>query len=389
MNKKDIANIRKQFKLDNDLLKISDIFNVYIRKESSDIYHEESHPFGMLDQEQQELFMSNFKKVLTGQVDVKLFEVKFKREAENHSQYILHDGLQASDVEDWKEQMLLMVEKMFKDVQYEHDMVVTFIRGSYFKPTKRSSEEAETSDRDEVYTTPFILCSINQTIQPKRSLMFDYIEKEFKSSIVVDSIINLTSPVAGFLYPSFTENSADVNRVLYSAGKPNQPDYHFIEHVLNGEEIMTALEDKAVFEEIVKVVAGDELDATTIANVYEEINRMMDEEEEEDTPKLDYKDVERVLKVSGVEDVNPEKVEMAFQRVIDDEKYELKASSILPKYNAKSIKINTKVANISISPQDLKYVRQVNFNGKRCLLIEVDEDTLVEGFKLIPETFLN
>ncbi|MBY0121975.1 DUF4317 domain-containing protein [Bacillus sp. S/N-304-OC-R1] len=389
MNKKDIANIRKQFKLDNDLLKISDIFNVYIRKESSEIYHEESHPFGMLDQEQQELFMSNFKKVLTGQIDVKLFEVKFKREAENHSRFILHDGLQSGDVEDWKEYMLQMVEKMFKDVQYEHDMVVTFIRGTYFKPTRRSNEEAETSDRDEVYTTPFILCSINQTIQPKRSLMFDYIEKEFKSSIIVDSIINLTSPVAGFLYPSFTENSADVNRVLYSAGKPNQPDYHFIENVLNGEEIMTALEDKAVFEEIVKVVAGDELDATTIANVYEEINRMMDEEEEEDTPKLDYKDVERVLKVSGVEDVNPEKVEMAFQRVIDDEKYELKASSILPKYNAKSIKINTKVANISISPQDLKYVRQVNFNGKRCLLIEVDEDTLVEGFKLIPETFLN
>ncbi|WNS76267.1 DUF4317 domain-containing protein [Bacillus sp. DTU_2020_1000418_1_SI_GHA_SEK_038] len=388
MNKKDVANIRKQFKLNNDLLKIGDIFNVYIRKESSEIYHEESHPFPMLDQEQQELFLTNFKKVLTGQMDVKLFEVKFKREAENHSQFILHDGLQSDDVEDWKEQMLLMVEKMFKDVQYEQDMVVTFIRGKYFKPTKRSNEEAEVSARDEVYNHPFILCSINQTIQPKRSLLFDYIEKEFKSSIVVDSIINLTSPVAGFLYPSFTENSSDVNRVLYSSGKPNQPDYHFIEEVLNGEEIMTAQDDKAVFEEIVKEVVGDQVDATTLSNVYEEINRIMAEEEEEDTPKLDYKDVERVLKVSGVEEVNTEKVEMAFQKIIDDEKYELKASSIVPNYNTKSIKINTKVANISISPQDLKYVRQVNFNGKRCLLIEVDEDTLVEGFKLIPETFL-
>ena len=37
MNKKDIAQIRKQFKKDNDLLKISSIFNVYIMKESSDI----------------------------------------------------------------------------------------------------------------------------------------------------------------------------------------------------------------------------------------------------------------------------------------------------------------------------------------------------------------
>ncbi len=390
MNQKDIANIRKQFKLDNDLLQITDIFNVYIRKESSDIYHQESQPFSMLEREQQELFMNNFKKVLTGQLDVKLFEVKFQDQAEDHTRHILHEGLQADDVEEWKEQMLLIVEKMFKDVQYEKDMVVTFIRGEYFKPTKRSSEEAEVSDRDEVYTNSFILCSINQTEQPKRTLVFDYIEKEFKSSVVVDSIINLASPKAGFLYPSFTDNSADVNRVLYSAGKANKPDEHFIEDVLNGEEIMTAQEDKAVFEFVVNEVVGGQVDTHTLSNVYEEINRMMDEDEEEEevTPTLDYKDVERVLKVSGVEDVNADKVEMAFQKVVDDEKYELKASSIVPKYTSKSIKIETKVANISISPKDLKYVRQVNFNGKRCLMIEVDEDTMIEGFKLIPEASL-
>lgn len=392
MNKKDIANIRKQFKLDNDLLKITHIFNVYIRKESSDIYHQESNPFSMLDREQQELFISNFKKVLTGALDIKLFEVKFQEQAEDHSRFILHEGLQAEDVDDWKEQMLLIVEKMFKDVQYEKDMVVTFIRGEYFKPTKRNSEEAEVSDRDEVYTHPFILCSINQTEQPKRSLVFDYIEKEFKSSVVVDSVINLRTPVGGFLYPSFTDNAADVNRVLYSTGKANQPDYHFIENVLNGEEIMTASEDKAVFEEIVKQVVGEQVDTHTLANVYEEINRMMDEhedeEEEVETPKLDYKDVERVLKMSGVEDVNSDKVEMAFKTVIDDERYELKASSIVPKYTSKSIKISTKVANISISPKDLRYVKQVNFNGKHCLLIEVDEETEIEGFTLIEEAFL-
>lgn len=51
-------------------------------KESSDIYHQESTPFSMLEKEQQELFMSNFKKVLTGQMDEKL----------------LHKGLQSSDV---------------------------------------------------------------------------------------------------------------------------------------------------------------------------------------------------------------------------------------------------------------------------------------------------
>lgn len=388
MNKKDVANIRRQFKLDNDLMKITDIFNVFVRKESSEIFHQESQPFPMLDREQQELFLNNFKKVLTGQMDSKLFELKFQPEpTADHGQSILYKGLQASEMEDWKEQMLYLVEKMFNDVQYTYDVVVTFIRGEYFKPTKMRNEEAEESERDEVYTHSFILCSINKTEEPQKALLFDYVEKVFKYNIVVDSIINLTSPVAGFLFPSFNDNSADVNHILYSAGKPNQPDPHFIEDVLNGEMIMTAQEDKVVFEEIVREVVGDQLDTSTLANVYEEINRVMDENEDEDPPKLDYKDVERVLKVSGVEGVNTEKVEMAFQKVIDDEKYEIKASNIVPSYKSKSIKIDTKVAKISISPQDLKYVKQVNYNGKRCLLIEIDEDAVIEGFKMIPEAF--
>ena len=152
---------------------------------------------------------------------------------------------------------------------------------------------------------------------------------------------------------------------------------------------MTAQEDKAVFEEIVKHVAGDGLDTPTLSNVYEEIHRMMEEEtEEEGNPTLDSKSVEQVLKTSGVADVDSESVASAFKSVIDDAQYEMKASSIVPNYNTKSIKINTKVANIAISPQDLKYVRQVNVGGKQCLLIEVEEDTMIEGFKLIEEETL-
>lgn len=388
MNKKDIANIRKQFKVGNDLLKISEIYNVYIMKESSEIYHHESQPFEMLDDDQKELFMNNFKKVLTGGLDEKLFELKFDREAENTSQLILHKGLLGSSSE-WKEHMLQIVEKMLKDQQYTMDIVVTFIRGEYYKPMKRRNEEAEESELDTVYSHAFILCSINKTQDPKKELLFDYVEREFRYNIVVDPIINLNNPVGGFMFPAFTDNAADVNRVLYSSSKANEPDYHFIEDVLNAQEIMTAQDNKIVFEEIVKDVVGDQMNTTKLASVYDEINRYVEESDKEDTPKLDYKDVENVLKMSGIEEATPEKVESAFKKVIDDEKYEFKASSILPKYNSKSIKIETKIANISVSPQDLRFVRQVHLQGKRYLMIEVEEDTIVEGFTMLPEALFN
>ena len=191
----------------------------------------------------------------------------------------------------------------------------------------------------------------------------------------------------------FRSNAADIHHILYAASKANKPDFQFIENVLNGNEIMTAEEDKAVFEEIVKAVIGDEVNSKTLANVYDEINSMLVveeeyEDEEESTPTLDAKEVERVLKASGVKDVNTEKVERAFQQVIDDRTYEMKASHIVPSYASKSIKISTKVANIAISPQDLRYVKQVNYDGKRFIMIEVEEDTMIEGFKLLPEELM-
>lgn len=386
MNKKDIAEIRRQFKKNNDLLKINEIFNVYVMKESSEIYHQQSQPFEMLDPDEQELFLTNFKKVLSGQIDEKLFELKFQKDIEDSSQLILHQGLITDDLHEWKSQMIALVNKMLQIKQYEMDIVMTFIKGEYVKPVKRDNNKDEESPYNTLHAHTFILASINQTLEPKKELHFDYIEKVFKYHFVVDPVINLQKPIGGFLFPCFTDHVADVNRVLYSAPKANEPDEDFIDGVLNAEETITAKEDKIIFEEVVRDAIGHELNTTKLANIYQEINQVV-EEDNEDTATLDYKDIEAVLKHSGVENVTLEKVERAFSNVIDDPGYELKAKNIVPKYNSKSIKINTKVANIAVSPEDLHHVRQIHFGGKRYLMIEVDEETIIDGFTMVPEVF--
>lgn len=382
MNKKDIANIRKQFKLDNELMNIKEIFNVYVQKESGDIYHHVSQPFEMLDQESQELFLVNFKKILTGQLDSRLFELKFKRDVEDSTQSILFEGLQADNTEDWKDYMLDIVDKMFASTVYDFDTVVTFIYGEYRKPIKKRSEESGEGGNDAVYANRFILCSLNKTSQPKKTLVFDYIEKKFKSNTEIDPIINLTTPLTGFLFPAFNDNAQDVNHILYRAGKPNQPDPTFIEDVLNCEDITTAAEDKDCFQLIVSKVAGDKVNSNVISNIYEEIDYIVQENEENDdeseAPSLDYRDVEQILTSSGVEDIDTEKVKDAFKTVIADEQHEFKANNLIPK----AVKINTEVASLSLRPKDLKNMKYITYNGKRCLLLEIDEDVVIEGFQL-------
>ncbi|SEU27861.1 DUF4317 domain-containing protein [Paenibacillus sp. NFR01] len=387
MIKKEIAHIRKQFKLDHDLLNIYDILNVYIMKDSSEIYHWERQPFGLVDREKQELYMGNFKKLLAGELDQKLFELKFQEDAEEPARVLLHQALVTGDPDEWQEMMLMLVERMLTDTVYEKDMVVTFVRGQYYRPTKARNDEAEETGKDEMFAHPFILCSVNSTEQQRKNLMFDYVEREFKYNVMVDPIIKLSTPEQGFFYPSVTDNYSDVNRILYCSGRAHEPNPVFLDKVLNAEPTITALEERGFFENIVKEVAGDSLDTATLAHVYEEIYNVIESNKDaEEPPRLDYTDVERVLKSSGVENVTAEKVALAFETVIDDKNYEMKASSVIPKFTTKSIKIETKVATVSVSPQDLRYIKQVNFQGRRCLMIEVDEDVVIEGFTLSSET---
>lgn len=382
MNKKEIAYIRNQFKLNNERMKIHDIFNVYVKKETSEIYHEVCQSFALLEQETQELFLTNFKKVLPGSLDTKLFELKFRYGVEDSTQSILYEALETDAAEDWKESMMQIVEKMVRQTVYEFDTVITFIRGELRKPVQKRNPETEEGGMDSTYSSPFILCSVNKIEQPKKALFFDYVEKEFKSSNILDPIINLNKPLTGFFFPAINDHGADVNHILYYTGKTNQPDYEFIEDVLHCEEIMTAQDDKDCFDFILQQVVGDEVESTIIANVYQEIDQIVQENEEDEEddsqPMLDSQDIERILTVSGVENVNKDKVEHALKTVLDDEKYEFKANNIMPK----TIKIETKVANLTLKPKDLQYVKYITFQGKRCILIEIEDDVVLEGFRL-------
>src|SRR5690625_7231832 len=100
MNKKEISHIRRQFKPENEHLKINNIFTVYVQNETGDIYHHEMNTFNLLDKETQELFLNNFKKVLTGTVGAKLFTLKFKRETDivNTSQDTRYYGFEKDDL---------------------------------------------------------------------------------------------------------------------------------------------------------------------------------------------------------------------------------------------------------------------------------------------------
>ncbi|MCB2288175.1 DUF4317 domain-containing protein [Clostridium sp. CS001] len=392
MNKKEIADIRKEFKLDSNMMKIQEIYTVYLKKDNVQIdlepvIYSEFDYFDRMDMDKKELFLGNFKKVLTGALDTKIFELDFQNlKEENNTQRFLSSALNSSNKDEIQNYINNIIEKITANYKYETDVVITFIKAEYWLGKSHKNMSAEESIEDAMQSFNFILSSVNKIDIPKRTLKFDYTGKEFKANSVLDSVINLSAPLEGFMFPCLSNGYTDINKILYYASKPKELNSTFIENVLDCSFKFTAEDEKNCFSDILKSIIGDKIKPELMKDIYANIYELSQQtDEEEDNPTLGICDVKNILNNCGVEIVSD--IETAFEETCGS-KYDFKINNIVPEFNSKSIKITSEVANILLTPKDLNSVKQVkNKDGRRCLLIEIDDDIVIEGFKLETEEF--
>ncbi|WP_019850371.1 DUF4317 domain-containing protein [Desulfitobacterium sp. PCE1] len=387
MNKNDVASIRKEFKMDNTKLKLAEVVSIYVKGDLKQIIGTEKEYFERMDAQKQDLYLKNFKKLLTGPLDSKVFELEFSdnKLGQNPTQRTLIETLQPHHFAEGTEEV---AHRVIESCHYEGDYMITFLRGEVYKPSKKDYTEDESGLDDVVFSFEFLMGSINPVMLPKTALKFDFEDRLFKADIPMDVTINLSAPLDGFMFPAWSDDSADVNKVVYYSNKANVPNPEFLAKVLGCDFQRTAQTEKEQFLEIVQEVAGKEIEPEKIASIYESLNTMItrnEEEESSDIPSVGLRDMEKILQVSGVE--NTQGLETAFMKVTGTENYEFKASNIAPNFKGKSLKIENNTVSISVNPQDLRNIKQVKRDGKRYLLIEIDETVNLEGFELSTEAF--
>ncbi|MDR3599348.1 MAG: DUF4317 family protein [Desulfosporosinus sp.] len=385
MNKEDIASIRRELKTNNSKLKVQEICSYYIKQESQDILCSEELYFDMMDEERKELYLKNFQKVLSGKIDSKIFELEFKdnKLSDNMTQKQM---LHTLSTENFREATLTIVNKILVETceSYDKDFMISFIRGEAYKSARRQDSELEGDDK--AYVLKFFIGSISPIIIPKKSLKFDFEERTFSTSIPMNVIINTEFPYEGFMFPSFSEDAAKTDKVVYYTKNVNKPNPLFVENILDCEFKSTAKADKERFLEVVRDVVGEEIEPELVSSIYEELGRRLEVEAESgEVSLIGLKDMERILENSGVN--TAEKLRSSFLGIMGEENYEFKASSITPNYATKSLKIDNNIATISIGPQDLKNVKQVTKDGIRYLMIRIDDTATLEGFNLVTEEF--
>ena len=368
MNKKEIAEIKKQFT--QERCAITRICGCYVDGEKNK-KTELKEAFLSLPEEEMFKYFAIFRKALSGTVGKNLLTMEFplaSEEAGGTQDFLMQ--LRASSLKD--ENLLEeFYDKIIENYYSVENYLILLIHAVYDIPGKSSDGEEMFDASDEVYD--HILCCICPVTLSKPGLSYDEESNAFHTRIC-DRVVNM--PDIGFLFPAFHDRSTDVHSLLYYAAKPEELRMEFVEPVLGCNLPLSAGDQKETFQTIVEETLGDACDYEVVKNIHEKLNEMIEEKKDEPDPVvLDRAEVKRLLEYSGVEEEKLSSFEEKYEEAAGTDTCFV-ASNVA---NTRQFEIKTPDVVVKVSPDRRDLVETKVINGRKCLVISLDNSVEVNG----------
>jgi len=363
MNKKEVLEIRKQFKPEN--CAITRICGCYVDHEKNKKIESKS-AFLSLPEEEAFKYYDIFKQTLSGTIGKNLLNMEFPLEQEKpegKQEFLLKLRDSKLQEDDLIEEFY---DKVIENYIYAENYYIILIHAVYDVPGKSSDGMEMFDASDAVYE--HILCSICPVTLSKAGLSYNPGRNSIEDRIR-DWIVQ--APVSGFLFPAFIERTSDIHNVLYYSKNPEEIHTEFIEQVLGSEFPMTAKDQKESFHSIITETFGEECNYEVVRSIHENLQEMIEEHKEDPEPlKLSKPEVKKLLEKNGAEQ---EKVD-SFEEKYED--FSLLADNIT---SARKFQIDTPDIAIKVNPERTDLIQTRMIDGRKCLVIAVDEYVEVNG----------
>ena len=368
MNKKEIAEIKKQFTPAN--CAITRICGCYVDAEKNK-KTKIKEAFLSLPEEEMFKYFDIFKKTMSGRLGKSLMNLEFPlaQEKEGGTQEFLM-RIRASKLKD-DDLLDEFYDKVIENYDYPENYYIVLIHAVYDIPGKASDGTEMHDASEEIYE--HILCSICPVNLSKAGLSYDVAENNIKDRIR-DWVVS--RPETGFLFPVFNDRSTDIHGVLYYSKKPEDLQPEFIENALGCTFPMSAGSQKDTFHAVVMNTLGEECDYTVVKNIHDNLNEMIEETKDApEVPVLTKPEVKRLLAKSGVADEKIEIFDNNFD-TIAGEKASFLATNIA---ETRKFSIETPDVSIKVNPDRTDLVETKMIDGKQCLVIEINDQVEVNG----------
>lgn len=367
MNKKEVAEIKKNFSDSSGFFTLNHILSAYVDPQKN-LRCRENKLYALIPEDEGAVMLESLKKVLGGSVGKNLTEYGFPREQyeEDGAQSILYAAVKGRLEDEAANDALLT--RIINNMEYE--MAYTVIAGycSYSVMTRDRNDESR-GDAPEEYN--FIVAAVCPVCTGDDGLMFDSEKNAIVKKSNTDLIVS-RAPTDGFLFPVFSDRSPDVNSVMCYTKTPKKPNISVVEDVLGCEFVMSCLREKETFRQVLTDVVAEELSYTVITQVNESIRDIVNSSKNEtELPLIDDNKLHSILFDAGVSSEKLDALPAVFKEKIG-EADGLTAENLIEKKTV----LSTPEITINISREATDKVRTSVIGGRRCLVIDLDDPSI-------------
>ncbi len=373
MTKQEISELKKLLTMKN--CSITRICGCYVDGEKNK-KTELKQAFLALPEEEMFKYFEILRKTLSGTLGKNLLPLEFplqSEEAGGTQEFLLR--LRDSKL---KDDALLeeFYDKIIANYEFVGNYLILAVHDVYDVPG-RTSDGLELEDAsDNVYE--YVLGCICPVELSKPGLSYDALENTFRNR-VRDWVVGL--PDTGFLFPAFTDRSADIHSMLYYSKDPEELQEGFAGQLFGCPLPLSAGNQLETFHSLIEDTLGEDCDIEVVKNIHGRLTEMAEEHKEAPEPLMLAKDeMKTILADSGVSD---EKLE-TFDRRYDETAGETTALFAGNVMNTRAFEVKTPDVVIKVSPDRTDLIETRSINGRECLVIALDGGVMVNGITVRP-----
>lgn len=265
-------------------------------------------------------------------------------------------------------------DRVINTYEYVGNYLILLIHDAYDVPGKTTDGLTMDDASDTVFE--YIMCCICPVNLSKPGLSYDNINNEFHNRIR-DWVVEM--PETGFLFPSFNDRATDIHSTLFYSKNPEEAHSEFVENILGCTMPLSAGTQKEAFQALIEETLGDEVEYEVVKNIHENLTEMIEEHKEIPEPlTLDKHQVKSLFEKSGVKE---EKL-TDFDKLYDAAAGEDTSLFVNNVANVRTFEVKTPDVVVKVNPERADLVNTLQIDGKRCLVIEINDHVEVNGITI-------
>ncbi len=262
-------------------------------------------------------------------------------------------------------------DKIVASYEYVGNYLILMIHDAYDVPGKTTDGLTMEDASDSVFE--YLLCCICPVNLSKPGLSYDALANEFHNR-VRDWVVEM--PEVGFLFPAFNDRSSDLHSTLYYTKNPEEPHSELVDQILGATLPLTAGSQKETFQALIEETLGQDAEYEVVKSIHENLTEMIEEHKEIPEPlMLDKHQVKNLFEKSGVVE---EKL-TDFDKLYDAAAGEDTSLMVNNVANTRTFEVKTPDVVVRVNPERADLVNTLFIEGKRCLVIEINDHVEVNG----------